>query len=241
MNDPVPPSPFEKDPDLPPQEDTKRRWLEIILSVLLGLLLASGVAIWQIRSDEARRADLRQEAIRPPTASEPIGGPFTLINQDGETVKDTNYRGKYLIVYFGYTYCPDMCPTGLTVMARTMDLLGPDADKVQPLFITIDPTRDTPEKMKQYVASFHPRIVGLSGSPDQIATVAKAYKVYYAKGENVDNNDYMMDHSTAIYLMDPNGAFITTFAEDADPKSMADTLRGLLAGQKLDLASPSSK
>lgn len=212
---------------------TKVRILQMALAVLLGLLLASGVALWQISQDEGHRLEMRQEALKPPTTSS-IGGPFALTDQDGKTVRDSDFRGKYLLIYFGYTYCPDLCPTGLQSIAHAMDQLGPDADKVQPVFITIDPARDTPAKIKQYVTSFHPKIVGLTGSAAQIAEVAKEYKVYYAKGEYVDDNDYVMDHSTVIYVMDPQGAFITTFPEDMDPGAMVTALRALWADQKAE-------
>jgi protein SCO1/2 len=165
--------------------------------------------------------------MKPPTGT--IGGPFTLTNQDGKTVRDTDFRGKYLLVYFGYTYCPDLCPTGLESIAHSLDELGADAKKVQPLFITVDPARDTPAKLKEYVASFSSGIVALTGTPEQIASVAKAYQVYYAKGENVDDGQYLMDHSTLIYLMDPSGAFVTTFPDDIDPAALTEALHTVWA------------
>jgi len=208
------------------------------LAVLLGLLLASSVAVYQMSKDKARLMELRLQGgaaeVRPdlPPNTAKIGGSFALINQDGKKVTDADYRGKYLFVYFGYTYCPDLCPTGLQSIAHALDQLGPDAAKVQPLYITIDPARDTPEKLKQYVGSFHPRIVGLTGTAQQIADIAKKYQVYYAKGEMVDDKDYVMDHSSLIYLMDPKGKFITTFDEEADPASLVKALRGAWAQKR---------
>src|SRR5262249_5484407 len=158
----------------------------------------------------AEQAQLQQL----PPGTRKIGGPFTLTNQAGKTVSDRNFLGKYLLIYFGYTYCPDVCPTGLQSIAHAMDQLKGDAGTVQPLYITIDPARDTPAKLKEYIVSFHPKIVGLTGSPDQIAAVAKAYQVYYAKGEKVDEKDYLMDHSSLIYLMGPDGKFIATFPDN---------------------------
>ncbi len=131
-----------------------------------------------------------------------------------------------MLIYFGYTYCPDLCPTGLQSIAHALDQLGADATKVQALYITIDPARDTPAKLKQYVAEFHTGIIGLTGSDAQIAAAAKAYQVYYAKGEQVDEHDYMMDHSSLIYLMDPQGKFITTFDEEVDPAEIVKKLLG---------------
>jgi protein SCO1/2 len=215
------------------------RILHVVLAVLLGLFLAAGAIIWQIHKDEVRRIEMREEAMRPPTGS--IGGPFTLTNQDGKTIHDTDFRGKYLLVYFGYTYCPDLCPTGLEGIAHVLDQLGDDAKKVQPIFITIDPARDTPAKLKEYVASFHPDIVGLTGTPEQIANVAKAYQVYYAKGENVEDGEYIMDHSTLIYVMDPSGKFVITFPDDADPAGMVQALRALWTKQKPVPGSPKTQ
>jgi protein SCO1/2 len=164
------------------------------------------------------------QQVIPPLRGTGIGGPFTLTDQNGKTVTDADFRGKYMLIYFGYTYCPDMCPTGLQSMAHALDDLGPDAKKVAPLFITIDPARDTPAKMKQYAANFHPDIIGLTGTPEQIAAVAKAYQVYYAKGEQVDEHDYIMDHSSLIYLMRPDGSFVTTFDEEVDPAAIVKAL-----------------
>jgi len=205
---------------------TRLRMMQMALAIMLGLLLAAAFVVWQTYQGEARRAQMREMAMRaPPTGS--IGGPFTLTDQNGKTVRDTNFRDKYMLVYFGYTYCPDLCPTGLESIAHALDQLGPDAKKIQPIFITVDPARDTPDKLKQYVASFHPQIIGLTGTPEQIAAVAREYQVYYAKGEDVDNGDYLMDHSTLIYVMDPNGKFVMTFPDDTDPTAMTEALRTL--------------
>ena len=217
----------------PPHPETKKqilsrlRIIQVAHAVALGLWLAAGVVVWQISKDNARRLELREAAMKPPTGS--IGGPFTLTDQDGKTVRDTDFHGKYLLVYFGYTYCPDLCPTGLESIARTLDELGADAKKVQPVFITVDPARDTPAKLKEYVASFHPDIIALTGTPEQIAAVARAYQVYYAKGEIVDEGEYIMDHSTLIYLMDPYGKFITTFPDDTPPAALTEALHTVWA------------
>jgi protein SCO1/2 len=203
---------------------TKLHLVEIALAVTLGLLLAAGAYVWQAGKDEDRRQELREQALHP---NGTIGGPFTLTDESGKTVHDTNYRGKYLLVYFGYTYCPDLCPTGLDGIAHALDQLGPDARKVQPLFITVDPARDTPEKLKKYIASFDSDIVALTGTPEQIADVAREYQVYYAKGDNVEDGQYLMDHSNLIYVMDQQGKFVTSFPEDMDPSAMTEALRTL--------------
>lgn len=207
------------------------RALQAVLALVLGLALAGGVVLWQINKDEIRRIDLQNQARNTssnpdfPPNTKTIGGPFTLINQEGKTVTDADFRGKYLLVYFGYTYCPDLCPTGLQSIAHALDQLGNDAEKALPLYITIDPARDTPAKLKHYVESFHSEIIGLTGSPEQIAAVARSYQAYYAKGEQVDEHDYLMDHSSLIYLMGPDGKFITTFPDNVDPATLVKTLR----------------
>jgi cytochrome oxidase Cu insertion factor (SCO1/SenC/PrrC family) len=222
------------------------RALQIALAILLGIFLAVGVAVWQMGKDHERLQEMRQtaaqvkpeQALLPPGGAK-IGGPFTLVNQDGKTVTDRDYHGKYQLIYFGYTYCPDLCPTGLQSIAHALDQLGPAAKKVQPIFITIDPARDTPAKLKEYDASFHPAIVGLTGSPEQVAAAAKAFQVYYTKGEQVDEHDYVMDHSSLIYLMDQEGHFITTFDEEASPAVIVGALKKQWDG--VSARSPSPK
>jgi protein SCO1/2 len=207
------------------------RLLQLALALLLGLALAAGVVLWQVDRDEARRAEIKQQAqgtlAQPelPPGTKAVNGPWTLVDENGNTVTDATYKGKSLFVYFGYTYCPDMCPTGLQSIAHALDELGPEVKKVATLFITVDPARDTPAVLKQYTASFHPEITGLTGSAAQIAAVAKEYQVYYKRGEAVDEQDYMMDHSTLIYLMDPQGNLSATFPENADPKDLVKAVR----------------
>ena len=158
-----------------------------------------------------------------------IGGPFTLSIPDGTTVTDQTYRGKWLLVYFGYTFCPNSCPTTLLEVATALKKLGPHALQVQPLFITVDPERDTPKVMQQYTASFDPRIVGLTGTQQQIAAVAQEYGVYYLRhpsGPGAD--DYVMDHSTYLYVMDPQGKFVRAFDTNESGDRIADVLRELM-------------
>lgn len=159
-----------------------------------------------------------------------IGGPFALVDQDGRARTDADFRGRYTMIYFGYTFCPDVCPTALSDMIVALDELGPLAARVQPIFITIDPARDTVEKLKTYVPNFHPRLIGLSGSEAQITAVAKAYRVYYAKSEDPKAGaDYLMDHSSVIYLMDPGGRYLTHFSHGTNPAKIAERLRDLIS------------
>lgn len=155
-----------------------------------------------------------------------IGGPFTLTDQDGKTRSDSEFRGRLMLVNFGFTNCPDICPLGLQLMTDALETLGKDADKVQPIFITVDPARDTPAVMKDYVAHFSERIVGLTGTPEQVAAAAKAYRVYYkVHGDPATNPNYAVDHSGFIYLMGRDGKFLTHFTHDTPPDKMADAVR----------------
>jgi len=170
-------------------------------------------------------------AMGPAVAGEPvtIGGPFTLRTSDGTTVTDQTYRGKWLLVYFGYTFCPNTCPTALMDISLTLAGLDGQADAVQPLFITVDPQRDTADVLRQYTQSIDPRIVGLSGDPQQIAALAQAYGAYYTTrkiGPGAD--DYLIDHSSYIYLMDPAGRFAHGFEADTPPDRMAAEVRELI-------------
>ena len=159
-----------------------------------------------------------------------VGGPFTLTAPDRTTVTEQTYRGKWLLVYFGFTSCPDTCPTTLLEVAAALEKLGPDADKLQPLFVTVDPLRDTPAVMGNYTQSFHPRIIGLTGTPQQIAAVAQEYGVYYAPHRTGPAaEDYVMDHGTYLYLMDPHGKFVRGFDADTPGVRLAEAVRGAMA------------
>ncbi len=164
------------------------------------------------------------------TATAAIGGPFALENGNGQTVTDSDFRGKYMLVYFGYTYCPDVCPTTLTEVAGALDKLGPKASLVQPIFITVDPQRDTPAAIKQYVSAFSPRIVGLTGTPEQIVSAEREYHVFAAKHVTGPGpNDYAMDHSSVLYLMGPNGRFIAPIDAEQTAPQLAQALAGLIS------------
>jgi protein SCO1/2 len=164
------------------------------------------------------------------TATAAIGGPFALENGNGQAVTDRDFRGKYMLVYFGYTYCPDVCPTTLTEVAGALDRLGPKAARVQPIFITVDPQRDTPGTIKQYTSAFSPRIIGLTGTPAQIAAVEREYHVYAAKHVTGPGpNDYGMDHSSVLYLMGPDGRFVAPVDADQTAAQLAQALAGLIS------------
>lgn len=164
----------------------------------------------------------------PPLAGAAIGGDFALTNSKGETVRWGDFAGKYRVVYFGYTFCPDICPTDMSRVAQGLKALkasDPDkAGKIVPIFITIDPERDTQAVVGEFAAAFSPDIVGLTGTPQQIDAAAKAFKVFYAKGEAQPGGGYLVDHSNVVYLFGPDGAPIATLPTDKDGKAVAAEL-----------------
>jgi cytochrome oxidase Cu insertion factor (SCO1/SenC/PrrC family) len=155
----------------------------------------------------------------------PIGAPFDLIDQHGRRRTDAQFRGKLLILYFGYTYCPDVCPTDLMAISSAIDLLGSAGNNVQPIFITVDPQRDTVEHLRRYVSSFHPRLVGLTGSEHDIHTLALAYKVYYAKIPAEHGEPYAIYHTGFIYLVDRSGKYVGFFPPGTRPDRMVEIIR----------------
>jgi cytochrome oxidase Cu insertion factor (SCO1/SenC/PrrC family) len=158
-----------------------------------------------------------------------VGGPFTLTDHTSKRVTDQDFRGRFMMVFFGFTFCPDVCPTALQVMAAALDKIGSKAEQITPVLITVDPERDTPEQMAMYVKSFHPRLVGLTGSPEEIAAVAKAYRVYFKRvADPKSSGGYTMDHSAIIYVMGPDGAFRTHFTYTVNADAMAERLTKLL-------------
>ena len=154
-----------------------------------------------------------------------VSGPFSLVGADGKPVTDRDFRGRYMLIFFGFTHCPDICPAELQVIAQALEQLGDKAKNVVPIFITLDPERDTPEAMGNYLKSFGPNFVGLTGSPEAIAAAAKAYRVAYSKVENKDSaGDYSVDHSALVYLMDPEGRYVTHFSYGLSADQMAEKL-----------------
>ena len=154
-----------------------------------------------------------------------VGGPFELIDHTGKKRTDAEFRGKLLLVYFGYTYCPDVCPTDLLQISLAVDKLGAAGLDAQPLFISIDPERDTISVLAQYVGNFHPRLIGLTGTPDQIRTVADSYKAYYARYTPPDGGAYLIDHTGFIYLMGRSGEYLGFFPPGTSADRMVDIVR----------------
>lgn len=160
----------------------------------------------------------------------PIGGAFELTDQQGKTVRDGDFRGRAMLVFFGFTHCPDICPTTVSTLSKTMEILGDKADQVAPIFITVDPKRDTPRAMKDYLAHFDPRLVGLTGTQEQVKRAANAYKVYFSQAKTGD--DYMVDHSSIVYLMDKNGQYVRHFSYDEPAQAFADGVAAYLESGK---------
>ncbi len=153
-----------------------------------------------------------------------FGGPFALTTHDGRRVTEADFRGRFLLVFFGFTRCPDVCPTALATMTSALESLGAAADRVQPVFITVDPARDTPPVLAEYVASFHPRLIGLTGSEAEIAAAARAYRVHRVKYAPAHGGDYAVDHGSLTYLMGPDGGFLTLIPHGASAERMAQAL-----------------
>ena len=198
------------------------RFLTVIVAgFLIGALAGAAALI-------VTRAPTGPEVATTGTAL--IGGPFTLVGRDGKTVTDRAFRGKYMLVFFGFTHCPDICPAELQVMSAALDALGPKANEIIPIFITLDPERDARPVVTGYVMNFSPRFVGLTGSPEQIAEAAKAYRVTYSKFQEDETKpgDYSIDHSALVYLMGKDGEYLTHFAYGTPAAKMAETLRRYL-------------
>jgi len=205
------------------------RGLLIVFSVVL--LLVTGMTLWLTRGSEPELGADTLSRLQPAAGKmEAIGGPFTLIDQDGKTVTEKDFDGKLKLVFFGFTHCPDICPVTLATLTSLMNHLGDKADQVVPLFITVDPERDTPARLKEYLRDFHPAIRGLTGSNTQIAQAAKEYKVYYAaaKPEQGAKADYAVDHSSMVYFMSRNDGYLGYFSPDDTEKSMLETITARL-------------
>lgn len=181
----------------------KRLILLILAGFLAGGLAALALFILQTNDPGPRQVS---------TGKALIGGPFKLTDHTGRRVTEADFKGRFSLVYFGYTFCPDVCPAELQVISAALDELGPKAEKVTPVFISIDPERDTVEQMKSYVAHFHKSLVGLTGSVEEVRAAAKAYRIYYARAKDDTSSDYVMDHSSIVYLMSPEGEYLAHFA-----------------------------
>jgi len=209
-----------------------KRDLAIPALLIFSAVVVAGGALWRLTDQRP------QSAPSPPSTavaqdSDGLGGPFSLIDQNGMRRSDMDFRGKYMLVFFGYTFCPDLCPTTLAVEAEALDQIGASASRITPIFISVDPMRDTPEKLKAYLAAFDAKppsarlnFVGLTGSDEDIAKVAASYRVYYkAHLDGFHGTDYAVDHTSNVYLMSPEGKFIAYYSPGILPDEMAADLK----------------
>jgi protein SCO1/2 len=189
-----------------------------MIGVIAGSFAIGAIAAFlQLHGCDAVRSQVPGRAL--------VGGPFSLTSHTGKRVTDKDFAGKYMLIYFGFTYCPDVCPSGLQVMAAAIDKLGSDAQKIVPILITVDPERDTPEQLAKYVPQFHPRLVGLTGTAEEIRQVAKAYRVYYNKVKDEKSSaGYTVDHSALFLLMDGQGKYVAHFTHGTSVDAMARRL-----------------
>lgn len=195
-------------------ENQKSQLLRRMLFAGVLLMLAAGLAAYALMSTRGGPT-----AIGTPL----VGGPFSMVDHTGRSVSEKTYAGKPMLLFFGFTYCPDVCPTELQVMAAALTQLGEKGSDVQPIFVSIDPARDTPEVIKAYVENFGPRLVGLTGTTEQVAAMAKTYKVFFEKRENKSAPDsYLMDHSAIIFLMGGDGKYLRHFNYTTDAAKLAE-------------------
>ena len=188
--------------------------LVFILCLIVVVLIASGAWLSLRQSDERQKG------------SELVGGSFELIDQDRNSITNNSFPNKFKIIYFGFTFCPDVCPMGLTTISEALDSLGTKAKHIQPIFITLDPLRDTAEVLKSYKENFHESIIFLTGSEEQIRSVAKLYKVYFRR--TTDDNDYLIDHSAITFIMAPSGGYLKHFGPNATPVEFSNFFNSIL-------------
>ena len=192
------------------------RVVSMLGAFLCGLVLVFGAILF---------VTARSSSIGPALAA--VGGPFHLVDQDGKAVSDEDMKGRPFLVFFGFTHCPDICPTTLFDMSQMLHTLGPDAGRIGVLFITVDPERDTPAVLKDYLSNFDPHLRGLTGDPAAVNVALKAFRVY-AKKVPLEGSDYTMDHTAVVYLMDKNGRFVTSFNTKRTAEAEVADLRGYL-------------
>jgi cytochrome oxidase Cu insertion factor (SCO1/SenC/PrrC family) len=200
-----------------------------VFGLAAGLLLAAAAGALRAQEPDAGLAAKLMDDLMWNRG--PIGGPFTLVDHTGKRRTDEDFRGKLLLIYFGYSYCPDVCPTDLQQIGLAIDQLGREGDAIWPLFITLDPERDTAAHLAEYVPLFHPRLIGLTGSAKEIRTVARAYKVYYAQYPP-GSPDYVIDHSSFIYLVDQAGKYIGFFPPGTNADRLVEMLKLHLPARK---------
>jgi cytochrome oxidase Cu insertion factor (SCO1/SenC/PrrC family) len=202
-----------------------------LAALVVALAAVAGYVAWRLApADETpRRTDAARLMNDLMSGKVPVGGPFTLTDQRGKRVSLADFHGRIVVLYFGYTFCPDVCPTDLHAIAGLLELLGADGSKVQPLFVTLDPERDTPARLGPYAESFNPRFVALTGSAQEIREVATQYKVFFEKVRPPGASDYMIDHTAFTFVIDARGNYAGFFPPGTSGERMAALVRDLLA------------
>ncbi|MGI9373936.1 MAG: SCO family protein [Hyphomicrobiales bacterium] len=199
----------------------------ILLSLTICVLAVTIGVVGYILFDRATQTTTLAGDGLVVTASD-LGGGFTLMDESGAAATEKMFKGKYALVYFGYSFCPDVCPTGLQMISAGIDKAGTKGENVVPVFISVDPDRDTPDQLKQYTALFHDRMEGLTGTKEQIDSLAKKFRVYYALRKDQDPNNYPVDHSSFAYLMDDNWNIVAVFRHEVTPDQIAKVLNQVL-------------
>ncbi len=236
MNQTLPP--VGEDAVGPRTDRPRRKWLLVaILSTIALVLFAGGGAyLWrQVEAGQSRRPPVSVATAATVTHAPRVGGPFSLVNSEGKPVTDRDFRGRFMLIYFGYTKCPNHCSTMLMMTAATLEALGPEGGQLQPIFITVDPQHDTPEIVGRYTRNFSPRILGLTGSPAQVEAAERAYGVeilFRRTGPRAD--DYVIDHTSVLYLVGPDGRFIAELDSEGNPDVLAPLIRQLLRSVRGD-------
>lgn len=211
---------------------------KFFISIVIIGMIAAGAAfltsqfqkVAQEKKDNTTTTSVASVRVGKTYGQATVGGPFTLIDQDGNTRTDADYKGKYMVVYFGYSFCPDICPAALYNMTQAFQEMSPkELRDIAPLFITIDPERDTVSNLKTYIQNFHPSFTALTGSQEQLDKAIKAYRVYAKKAKpDGTATEYLLDHSSIVYVMDRQGRFITSFNHQTEPKVIKQTLRKVI-------------
>ena len=232
--------------EIPPPLEVEQSFLSrhsgtLFVLFLIGVIFLSGGRVFFGGGKPPNQ--LRQTAEQKAAIAAAIGGPFSLIDHLGRAVSEADFKGRFMLIYFGYTYCPDVCPTALTNISAVLDDLGEAGEKIAPIFISVDPARDTSEHLKEYLTHFHPRIIGLTGAEAEIKAAAKAYKVFYKKdteaeahahaaggahSHDADDQDYDVDHASVVFLMGPDGVYRTRFSHATSPEDMIREIRKFL-------------
>ena len=217
----------------PMNDQIKNRLKRTAILAVIALIIGAGVGYYQVHMENL-------QIIRPAEKPEQddgimniaglqVGGPYALVDENGEQVSEKTYQGQYKLVFFGFTFCPDVCPAELQKMAKVLEALGPRAERITPLFITVDPARDTPEVMKEYTDQFDARIIGLTGTEDQIDLMEKNFRVFAAKAEDENLSEYTMNHSSFTYLMGPQDEFLGLYRSEDDAIDIAADIEKKLA------------